>query len=134
MKNFLLILLLLLCSCNGTKQNEIDELQCRLSLLELEIVERDTQIKTLEDRIDILSDEIANNELAKNEYKGQAIGLKYNLTELSRKAKELYAETEREYMRRGLLASIAESINDISELAKKQAEAIFAATMNTDDY
>ena len=37
-------------------------------------------------------------------------------------------------MRRGLLASIAESINDISELAKKQAEAIFAATMNTDDY
>lgn len=60
--------------------------------------------------------------------------IKYNLTELSRKAKELYAETEREYMRRGLLASIAESINDISELAKKQAEAIFAATMNTDDY
>ncbi|WP_290540582.1 hypothetical protein [Alistipes sp.] len=81
MKNFLLILLLLLCSCNDTKQNEIDELQCRLSLLELEIAERDTQIKTLEDRIDILSDEIANN-----------------------------------------------------ELAKKQAEAIFAATMNTDDY
>ena len=102
--------------------------------MELEIAERDMQIKTLEDRIDALSDEIANNELAKIEYKGQAIGLKYNLTELSRKAKELYVETEREYVRRGLLASIAESINDISELAKKQAEAILAATMDTDDY
>jgi len=139
MKNFLLTLLLLLfitilCSCNDAKQNEIDELQCQLSLMELEIAERDMQIKTLEDRIDALSDEIANNELAKIEYKGQAIGLKYNLTELSRKAKELYVETEREYVRRGLLASIAESINDISELAKKQAEAILAATMDTDDY
>lgn len=126
MKYTLLGLLLFLYSCNEAKQNEITELQEQISFLETQLIERETDIKNLKDQINSLIDISINYELLTKECNAQIIAINTNLTELSRKAVILYEETEREYMRKGLLVSVAKSIQTLSELIESQTNAIDA--------
>lgn len=125
MKNILLSLLLLLYSCNGTKQDKINELQEQISLLEIKAIEQEAYIRNLKDQINSLININTNYDLMTKECNSQIIAMNSNLIELSRKAEILYAEMEREYIRRGLLISIAESIQTLSELIQNQTNAIY---------
>lgn len=125
MKNILLSLLLLLYSCNGTKLDKINELQEQISLLEIKAIEQEAYIRNLKDQINSLININTNYDLMTKECNSQIIAMNSNLIELSRKAEILYAEMEREYIRRGLLISIAESIQTLSELIQNQTNAIY---------